>query len=98
MVNEPDIVTQVPKAFYLQNVYYLLAAITNNDFLVNIINRVEDLRYAIGLPSAFQHVAPEQQLTVDSRQVDYLKKMPGEWGPGHRRALCCPAEAFLSLL
>jgi hypothetical protein len=82
LVNKPDIVTQVPKAFYLQNVYYILAAITNNDTLVDIIDWVEELGYKLKLPSAFQHVNAEQQLLVDSRQVDYLKKMPGAWCPG----------------
>eukprot|EP00243_Klebsormidium_subtile_P006352 TRINITY_DN268_c0_g2_i1.p1 TRINITY_DN268_c0_g2~~TRINITY_DN268_c0_g2_i1.p1 ORF type:complete len:702 (-),score=204.36 TRINITY_DN268_c0_g2_i1:575-2527(-) len=82
VVNKPDIVTQVPKAFFLQNVYYILAAIFNSDFLIKIINRVEELNYwPLKLPSAFQHVAPEQELVHDSREVDYLKKMPSSWNP-----------------
>ncbi|GAQ81058.1 hypothetical protein KFL_000690360 [Klebsormidium nitens] len=80
VVNKPDIVTQVPKAFYLQNVYYILAAITNNDIVVDIINWVEGIGYGWGLPSAFEHVAPEQELVHDSREVDYLKKMTS-WNP-----------------
>jgi hypothetical protein len=87
VVNKPDIVTQVPKAFFLQNVYYILAAVTNNDIIVDIINWVERLGYGmklpsgyriLKLPSAWEHVAPDQELVADSREVDYLKKMNGK--------------------
>ncbi len=79
IANKPDIVTQIPKAFFLQNVYYVLAALTTYDWVADIVIAVEELGYFLRLPSAFQHVAKEQTLIHDSRQVDYLKKMTREF-------------------
>jgi hypothetical protein len=76
VVNEPDVVTQVPKAPFLQNVYYMLGAVLNLYWPVSAaVNWAERLTYKLKLPSAYKHVGSE--ITMDSRQVDYIQKMKG---------------------
>lgn len=77
IVNKPDIVPDVPRAFYLQNVYYALGALLNQgDAVGTAVTWVEKLGYALGFPTCYQHVGAD--ITVDSRQVKWLRKMEGE--------------------
>lgn len=83
MVNKPDVVTQVPKALFLQNVYYMLGAVLNCYWASDVVNAAERLTYELRLPSAYKHVGRE--ITMDSRQVDYIQKMEG----GQAGRSCC---------
>ncbi|GAQ78663.1 hypothetical protein KFL_000170090 [Klebsormidium nitens] len=75
VVNKPDVVTQVPKALFLQNVYFMLGAVLNMNLFCSLINWFENVSYGLRLPSAYKHVGVE--IPMDSRQVDYIQQMKG---------------------
>lgn len=83
IVNKPDIVPDVPRAFYLQNVYYALGALLNQgDTIGAAVNTVESWGHALRFPTCYHHVGAE--IAVDSRQVKWIRKMEGERTPDRR--------------
>jgi hypothetical protein len=71
--NKPDIVPNAPKAFFVQNIYFIVSTFLNLDVFCEWLNKAEELLYG-WLPSAYQH--PEARThDMDSRQFLYLKQM-----------------------